>query len=496
MRIANFVARRTLIFQRLKRFPFLMRIKNLGDNWSLVKRFTVASFLVMLLGMAGIGWWVGEKIKSGVIKEAAAQTALYMDSFIAPNIQELGKSKAINPEHVEALNHLFSENNLGGRVLSIKIWNKEHRIIYSNIPSLVGRVFPPTEDLIAAWNNKATGEISGLHEEENVEERHITSDPLLEVYSPVQLNGTNQVIAVVEFYQKVDTLEAEIVTAQRRGWLIIGTTMTVMYSLLVGFVRWVANRIGQQEVKLQEQVTQLTQLLSRNKELERRVRLAAANTTALNESLLRRISAELHDGPVQGVSLALLRLDRAMSENEVCRLVKNSKCNDSLPIVQTSLQTALQEMRTIAASLGLPQLDGLTLPDVFFRVARSHEQRSGTKVTLAMSNLPNQATLPIKITAYRLVQEGLKNAHRHAGGAGQAVRVACKSNQMEIEVSDQGPGFDIDTTIQLDEQLGLVGLRERVESMGGMFKIESKINEGTKVIAVLFLQNSGEFANG
>jgi len=500
MRIANFAARWTLLYQKLITSGFVilvLRIASFAERWSLVRRFTFTSLIVMLLGMVGIGRWVGEQIRIGVIKESTATTALYMDSFIAPNLQELGHSKSISPESIEVLNDLFSETNLGRRTVSIKVWDEDHRVIFSNIPSLVGRVFPDTEDLTISFHGKVTGEISNLQEEENVEERRLSPDPLLEIYSPVRLNDTNQIIAVAEFYQKVDTLQAEIAAAQRRGWLIVGTTMTVMYLLLVGFVQRAGNRIEKQELELQNQVAQLTQLLSHNKELTRRVRLAAANTTALNESLLRRTSAELHDGPVQEISLALLRLDRVIDQNETCRLINpNSKCNDNLPIVQTSLQTALQEMRTIAARLGLSQLDDLTLPDVFFRVVRSHEQRTRTKVTLIMSNLPDQATLPIKITAYRLIQEALNNAHRHAGGAGQEVRVKSKPNQIQIEISDKGPGFDITRPIEWEEHIGLAGMRERVESMGGLFKVESKINEGTRVIAILFLQNSGEYSNG
>lgn len=493
--IANFMARWTRVFKSMKKSRFLVFLvykANFADDWGLVKRFTFASLVVMLIGIAGIGWWVGEKIKTGVIKEATTTTALYMDSFIAPNLQELSQSDSITPEHFEALNNLFSENNLGQQTVTVKVWNSDYRVIYSNNPLLVGKVFPATDDLVAAWGGAVTGEISSLQEAENIEERRASYSQLIEIYSPVRLNDTNKMIAVVEFYQTAGPLEDKIIAAQRRSWLIVGMTMTAIYLLLVGFVQWANNTIEQQESVLKNQVTQLTQLLSQNSELNKRVRRAAANTTALNESLLRRISAELHDGPVQEISLALLRLDSAMSENEICRLVRNSKCSDNLPIIQTALQTALQEMRAIAASLGLPQLDNPSLPEILARVVRSHEKRTGTKVTLIMGDLPEQTSLPIKITVYRLIQEGLNNAYRHAGGAGQEVRVNYKSNQIQVEVSDQGPGFDIKPSIEWDEQLGLAGIRERVESLGGLFTIESKTNEGTKLSARLFLQNIGD----
>jgi len=501
LRIVNFLARWTLLFKSMEKSRFLVLvvrgIRDFGQNWTLVKRFTVVSSVVMLIGMAGIGWWVGEQIKAGVIKEATAATALYMDSFIAPNIQELGQSSSISSEHFEVLQHLFSENNLGQHTVSIKIWGKDNTVLYSNIPALMGRTFSDNEDLVAPWQGAITGGISDLEDPENIEERNLSAEPLLEIYSPVRSNDTTQIIAVAEFYQKVDTLQAEIIAAQRQGWLVVSITMLVIYFILIGFVQWASNRITQQEAKLRDQVEQLTRLLSYNKELANRVRVAAANSSALNEGLLRRVSAELHDGPVQEIGLALLRLDQAIEQNESCRLANpNSKCNQSLPVVQTTLQTALQEMRTAAAWLGLPQLDALTLTEVITHVIRSHEQRTGTKVTLHMSTLPKQTTLPIKIATYRFIQEGLSNAYRYADGKGQEVLVTYNADRMQIEILDQGSGFDTNLLYESDNQIGLAGMRERIESLGGLFSVVSNLNQGVKLTARLSLQNVGDATNG
>ncbi|MBI5825915.1 MAG: hypothetical protein HZB18_17960 [Chloroflexi bacterium] len=471
-------------------------IKNFASRWTLAQHFRLTGLVITILGTLVIGRWVADQIKTSVINETAAATALYLDSFIAPNLQVLSRSKFLPQEDVELLNKLLTETNLGRNVVTVKVWDAEGLILYSNRSSLVGHAFPGADDLSAAWQGQVMAIISDLQDDENIEERRFYQR-LLEIYIPIRQNGTHQIIAVAEFYQEVDVLEAEIVAAQRQGWLVVVTIMASIYLLMFGFVQGAGNRIRQQEVALKNQVAQLTEILSFNDELDQRVRRATANTTLLNESLFRRVSAELHEGPVQEISLALLRIDQAMSENEVCRLVNlNSKCNDNLPIVQTAIQAALQEIRVIATGLGLPQLGELTLPKIISRAIHSHEQLTGTTVSLSMSGLPDQATLPIKITAYRFIQEALNNAHKHAGGVGQQVRVTCNSNEMQIEVSDQGPGFDVTHLVEWTERLGLVGMRERVESMGGMFKIESKINEGTKVAAHLSLQNAGEYANG
>ncbi|MGZ6316156.1 MAG: ATP-binding protein, partial [Anaerolineales bacterium] len=93
--------------------------------------------------------------------------------------------------------------------------------------------------------------------------------------------------------------------------------------------------------------------------------------------------------------------------------------------------------------------------------------------------------------AYRLVQEALNNAFKHAGGEGQRVSAWGSEKCLCIEVSDRGPGFEAHQVTEVDEHLGLVGMRERVESLGGTFEIESKAGQGTKVRAALNLPRSG-----
>jgi signal transduction histidine kinase len=152
------------------------------------------------------------------------------------------------------------------------------------------------------------------------------------------------------------------------------------------------------------------------------------------------------------------------------------------------LQNAIQEVRALASGLGLPELEGLRLDEVLVRVVNSHERRTGTKVKLTIADLPEQTELSVKITVYRIVQEALNNAFRHAGGAGQAVSAKCEAGRIQIEVSDQGPGFDVNQSIDWEQHLGLAGMRERVESLGGVFTVKSRIDHGSRVTVSLSLQ--------
>jgi len=468
----------------------LSRTKFFFANWNLIQRFNVVGLIIMILGTLVISRWVSNRIEISIINESAFTTALYLDSFVTPNLQELDYSVTLTPEHFETLNSLLKDTDLGRQVVAIKVWDKNGEILFSNTPSLIGRVFPGAEDLARAWKGGVVSQISELDEDENFVERN-QFERLLEIYIPVRLNGTHKVIAVAEFYQEADVLEAEIAKAQRQSWLAVGTGMGLVYLWLVGFFGWTRSRLSRQETALKNQVAQLTEVLSQNTELDKRVLRATANVATLNERLLRRISFDLTSGPTQEIELALSQLDLAVGENNTCRLVNvNSKCNENLPIVRTSLQSALQEMQAIASGLGLPQLDNVTLANVFMSVVHSHEIRTGTTVNLTLVDLPDQVVSSLKITAYRIVQEALNNAYRHAGGVGQAVQVAFQENELQIEISDRGPGFDRVQFAVGDEHLGLAGMRERVESLGGVFSIESKINMGTKISARLLLQNT------
>ena len=195
----------------------------------------------------------------------------------------------------------------------------------------------------------------------------------------------------------------------------------------------------------------------------------------------------MHDGPAQALGLALLRLDAVIvhSEGCACDQAVLSQANADFDIIQTSLNDAMNEIRAISGGLVLPELDVLSLPETLLRVTSLHERRTETEVELELDEVPDDASLPLKITIYRFVQEALANTYRHAGGRGQKVRVAHEADRLHLQVSDHGPGFDWNDHENSNQRLGLAGMRQRVESIGGRFRIDSKAGLGTHVIADL-----------
>jgi signal transduction histidine kinase len=452
---------------------------------TLAQRFMFASLIILIAGMAGIGVWIGNEIKNGVIHRAGATTALYVDSFVAPILQELGSTGTLSPEHHEKLDKLLQDTPMGQQIVTFRVWDPTGKVIYSTDNATLGRTFPISEGLAQAILGQVSSEISQLEAEEHAQQRAIRSE-LLETYSPVRLSGTNQVIAVAEFYQTVDALNQDIASAQRRSWLVVGAVTLVIYLLLAGFIRRASDTIERQQMMLNNQISRLIELLAQNKELHDRVRRAAGSVATLNEGFLRRIGSELHDGPAQDLGLALLKLDALIGRWEQSQAAHEFV--QELTGIQSSLQNAQKEVRAISTGLSLPQLVELSLPKTVIRAVRAHERRTGSRVRLDMAPLPEQAALPVKITVYRVLQESLNNSYRHAGGANQQIRAFMDGDVLVLEVSDEGPGFVPQPPSRFNGHLGLAGMRERVESLGGTFSVKSEPGKGTQVTARLALR--------
>ncbi len=452
---------------------------------TLAQRFMLASLVILIAGMLGIGVWTGNEIKNGVIHRTGATTALYVDSFVAPLLQDLGTSGVLSPQHREQLSKLLQDSSMGQQIVTFRVWDPTGKVIYSTDETAVGRTFPIKEGLARAILGQVDSEISGLEAEENAPQRAIRSE-LLETYSPVRLSGTNEVIAIAEFYQTVDALNREIAAAQRRSWLVVGLATLVIYLLLAGFVRGASETIEGQRATMNDQITRLTELLAQNQELHERVRRAAGSVATLNERFLRRIGSELHDGPAQDMALGLLKLDALIGRAEERQAFPGLV--EELTGIQSSVQNAHKEVRAISTGLSLPQLAELSLPETVIRAVRAHERRTGSRVDLDAGPLPEQAALPVKITIYRVIQESLNNAYRHAAGASQQVHVFMEQDLLVLEVSDEGPGLAEHSKAALDGHLGLVGMRERVESLGGTFSVKSEPGKGTHITARLALR--------
>ncbi len=451
---------------------------------SLSRQFLVASFPILLIGMLAIGWWVGITIERGVVNRLGSVTSHYVESFISPHLQDLARADTLEESHRAALGSLLSDTPLGKRIVAFKVWDRRGRVLYSTDASIIGRSFPIGEGLAAALAGNVHSEVSDLSEVENVSES-LKWSHLIETYSPIHADKLGTVIAAAEFYQTPDDLFREIRAAQLRSWMVVAAAMLVMYLLLFGLVRRGSRTIDAQRQQLNDKVAELSKLVAQNAQLHDSVRRAAVRATELNERYLRRLSADLHDGPGQDLALALMRFETiaASSANAPAGGDRRRPLED-FRTIHSALQSALTDLRSISLGLQLPEIDWLPSGEIAGRAVRDFERKTGVTVTLSAASAPGNISLPVKITLYRLIQESLANGFRHGRGTDQRVEVSHENGRINVVVSDNGVGFEPDK-LNTDGHVGLEGMRERVEILGGSFQLESSPGHGTVIRASL-----------
>jgi signal transduction histidine kinase len=443
---------------------------------SLANQYLIASFLVLIVTTVGMGMWVGAQIANGVLDRTAGITALYVDSIIAPSLQSLATSSRLSPNDVASLDRLLTTTDLGQRIVTFKVWTLDGTVLYSDDQRLVGRKFSLDGGLAQAVQGDVSAELSDLNDPENALERERFTR-LLQVYVPVRERSTGRVLCVAEFYQLPDDLDNAIAGARLRSWGVVIAAALLTYVLLASIVKRGSDVIEQQKTDLRDKVSALTTLLTQNAHLRERIHQAASRATAINEQALRRIGGDLHDGPGQSLALALLRLDAVQ-----VRVARSKPIAEDFDVVKHAVEEALRETRQISAGLRLPELAPLSVADVVERVVRTHTRLTGAPVIVQIGALPDDVPLAVKIALFRSLQETLSNSVRHARGIGVTADVVGESGFLNLVVSDHGPGFD-PKQVGTDGHLGLAGMREQVELLGGDFSISSAAGRGTTIRA-------------
>ena len=448
-------------------------------RFGLVQHFVVAAGITIAASMALLSLAISQRTETSMIQAAADEGALFMEVFLGPLAQELAASRTLSPDSVKKLDDLLA-GRLGQRVRLIKIWLPDGTLVYSTNKETIGGQFP-SHSITAALEGKVTGEFDDLVAVENATERHLQV-PLVEIYAPLFRTGTQEVIAVGEVYNDGRRLAADLASIRLMSIGIVGAVTAPMMLILFLIVRRASNLVTSHQASLIQKMTEAKNLATQNERLRRLAddaRLEAANS---NENLLARIGQDLHDGPIQLVSLLMLKLTAPDGKSPA-----EVRCAGHDPGVQVLTTRILTELRDISTGLVLPQLEELTATEILQLAVRNHEDMTATSVDCKIGDLPDDLAPPLAVCLYRIVQEGLNNAFHHGNAAGQRVEVLADTQSIVIAVSDCGPGFAIrdPENVRSRTGLGIAGLRNRVEALHGSFELISQPGIGTQIRAKL-----------
>jgi signal transduction histidine kinase len=446
-------------------------------DMSLARQFALAGGVVMLISALAVGGLVQGRIKEVVVRNTANATALYMESFIAPLTQGLADEDRLSEWARGEIGRLLANTALGSRVVSFKIWRKGGLLVDASNTALVGQTFDVTKNLKLAWQGEVRADFDDTGDQEDVAE-HALGLPLLEIYSPIREVGSGRVIAVAEFYEVATQLKADLIRARLIAWAAVAGVMALIGASLFAVVLRGSRTIDRQLLALRD-------MSAGNLALRLRVQGAAARFSAMNDQALRRIGADLHDGPAQLMGFAALRLDALRDK------VADPAARAELETVERAVKDSIRDIRNISRGLSLPDIERKPLDDILAGLADAHAVRTGTEVAVTgRLGARDDLDLPSKICIYRFVQEGLTNAWRHAEGRGQELRLRLLGDRLQVCVLDRGPGFaDLPPRPGADDEgLGLGGLVDRVESLGGRVDMRNRQKGGAALCMELDLK--------
>lgn len=452
------------------------------ERWSalsLARQFIFAGVAVSVLAMSVVGFLVADILERSFIKHAAAATTIYVDSIIAPILPDMRTTQRIDGIVAQSLDETLGAGKLGERLVSFRLWRGDGTVLYSNRPELTGKQFPPSDNLKRAFAGEIVAEYGEVDDAESDTERALGT-PLLEIYSPVLQPWTGEVVAVLEFYESVPDLAQGLWAARFKGWAAVAVVTLGLFLTLAAIVLRGSSTIEAQRLALRQRVDELAELAASNEALAVSVQDASQRATAFNERFLRRLGADLHDGPAQLIAFAALRLGSKLFRDDGFSPAARGA---EIEAIRGSLSDAMEEIRNISSGLAIPHIDTADVKEVIAAAVRPHAGRHAadiaTETSLALPKLDEEA----KIAVFRFVQEALTNAVRH-GGADCAISVRQRFGDglLTVEVKDDGPGFDVSTVPA--ERLGLACLRQRIESVGGDLEIASS-PRGTRLTMTL-----------
>lgn len=198
---------------------------------------------------------------------------------------------------------------------------------------------------------------------------------------------------------------------------------------------------------------------------------------AAQEEERRRVARELHDEVGQALSAVLVELGRL--EN---RLPPDPPENRTmLSVARRLADHATAQVRDMALLLRPSMLDDLGLVPALQWQAREVNRRSGMKVKVAADTVGDDLPDEYRTCIYRIVQEALNNAARHAHASTVRVEARQEDGRIVVSIQDDGGGFDP----AREKGMGILGMEERVKKLGGAFRIDSQKGSGTIISLLL-----------
>lgn len=199
----------------------------------------------------------------------------------------------------------------------------------------------------------------------------------------------------------------------------------------------------------------------------------------------KSIAREIHDGPLQLNIQVNKKLKELLEETDL-----NDEMADKVSLIQNLAEEANYQLRVLCTELRPASLNDLGLITAVDYMCQELMKRELITISLTVRGMERDLRLQedIEISAFRFLQEGLSNVLKHSGASQADVQVILAKGNLELMVKDSGKGFDLNKLKAAELtgiHLGLVGMRERIDGLGGNFKIKTKPGCGVELMAII-----------
>lgn len=450
----------------------------------LTLRFASTTMLAFLLVGAVLGITLMHQIVDREVAEGELRAEAIARSVMALYLAEGTSLDPASGARLDALDSLLKPPLLEWPVVRLKVWRADGVILFSDDHALIGRRFPMEEELRDAFVlQRPVSEVTDLQEAENVDERPIATK-LLETYVP-----RGSVDGAVDTRGPLVELYQDYASVQSQAYRVLGTMGVLLlfglgglYALLLPIMRRVSRTLTTQNAELEAQAKRLEDLLVDERDATADRRRLLDGLFRSEEEDRRRIAAMLHDGPLHGLSIV------GMTLNRVCARIEKGDAGAARPLLddaQGRLSAGIDELRSMMRGLRPPALDERGLEAAIADQADVVMRGGGVEYEL-VSTLETRPESVVEGVVYRVAQEAMTNVTRHAHATHAWLSLRERDGSLEFEMRDDGDGFDpAAVNTARDGGLGLMAMRERVEMAGGSLEIDSAPSEGTHVRATL-----------
>jgi signal transduction histidine kinase len=221
--------------------------------------------------------------------------------------------------------------------------------------------------------------------------------------------------------------------------------------------------LAQARDKLQEKALELQELL--------------VATINIQENERHRIAADIHDRVIS-------RIVGALYEVESCRQreANGEDLEEQLQMLKVLLDEAIERTRNSIYDLWPVTLDHMGLVPTLREFCSRQQSVSGTRHSLRVFGVAQDLEPTTRIAVYRIVQEALSNVIQHADASRVNISIRFGSRWIQVVIEDDGQGFNMEELIASSRvHIGLIGMRERAQSVGGRLSIESNPGRGSRV---------------